>query len=839
MRFSSVLAVAALGAAAAMVHAQTPTGPVVLWTMPTGGQAGTSFALKVTGQNMEGVEGLHFDFPGAVVEVLGSEKAAPAAEMKRPGGKAPGGQLTQQFKVTLPKDAPLGIHDLRLISKSGISNPRAFVVGDRPEILETEPNDDLPKAQRIALDTSVDGVITTPTDVDYFVFTGKKGQRVVCSCLSSSIDSKLLAAIQLYSAAGKYLGFGRGYHVNDAVVDATLPEDGDYYARVFGFSYTVGGPDCFYRLTISQAPWIDAVYPPVVEPGKDAKVTLIGRNLPGGKLDPQLTLDGRALEQAQVTIKAPSGPQAEQRLAYSGLILPSASALDGFEYRAHNEHGKSNPALVLFARAPVVLDNEANDTPETAQKLTLPCEIVGRIEKKADRDWYSFAARKGEVYSIEAFGERIGSPLDLQFVLRDIKGGLLTDQDDNPDVMSNQFYTRNDDPSRYRFTVPADGTYTLLITTRDSFTLFGPREIYAVRIAPESPDFRVIAMPPSLTTPEPPVVGHAGTFAFNLHIWRLDGFTGDIRVTADNLPPGVTIAPQTISASQKQGVIVASAAVGAAPWAGPIHLQASATVQGRKLVRDVRAASISWAVQQNIPALSRLDRELVLAVRGDAPYQLAAVKDKFSVPQGGSVTIPVKVKPLAKDFKASVQVDALGLPANFKTPTTTVAPDKEGNFVLDTKNQFPPGVYSLVLRGQTQAPKNNQQPPKNAPPNLVEYTTPVSLTVLPKQLAKLTVTPGQAKIQVGKETELIVRAKRDSDVPPTELKVEVVFPPNGKGLSAAPATIKADQEQVRVVINASPDVRPGIAPNLTIRATALFNGIPVVQETTVPLSVVK
>ncbi len=71
----------------------------------------------------------------------------------------------------------------------------------------------------------------------------------------------------------------------DAVLDATLAEDGDYYVRLRQFTYTLGGPEYFYRLTVSTGPWIDAVFPPVVEPGKTSKVTLYGRNLPGGKLD--------------------------------------------------------------------------------------------------------------------------------------------------------------------------------------------------------------------------------------------------------------------------------------------------------------------------------------------------------------------------------------------------------------------------------------------------------------------------------------------------------------------------------------------------------------------------
>ena len=61
--------------------------------------------------------------------------------------------------------------------------------------------------------------------------------------------------------------------------------------------------------------------------------------------------------------------------------------------------------------------------------MKLPCEIAGRIEKKGDRDWYSFSAQKGDVYSIEVYGERLGSPVDMYFVLRTEDGKVLWDFD--------------------------------------------------------------------------------------------------------------------------------------------------------------------------------------------------------------------------------------------------------------------------------------------------------------------------------------------------------------------------------------------------------------------------
>src|SRR5262249_48160712 len=147
--------------------------------------------LKVTGQDVGKAEGLHFSFPGAQVEAEGSETVTVKPDPKKPQAKPPPNLQARRFKVTLPPDVPAGIHDIRVVSGGGVSNSRAFVVGAFEELNETEPNDDVDKAQRIPLGCVVNGVISTGTDVDYYAFAGKKGQRVICSCLSSSIDSKL------------------------------------------------------------------------------------------------------------------------------------------------------------------------------------------------------------------------------------------------------------------------------------------------------------------------------------------------------------------------------------------------------------------------------------------------------------------------------------------------------------------------------------------------------------------------------------------------------------------------------------------------------------------------
>src|SRR5437773_554107 len=80
---------------------------------------------------------------------------------------------------------PVGNYAAALANTRGASNARAFVVGDLNEVPEKDQNNDVPEAQRVELNSTVNGNMAAPTDNDYYVFAGKKGQRVLAICLAA------------------------------------------------------------------------------------------------------------------------------------------------------------------------------------------------------------------------------------------------------------------------------------------------------------------------------------------------------------------------------------------------------------------------------------------------------------------------------------------------------------------------------------------------------------------------------------------------------------------------------------------------------------------------------
>jgi hypothetical protein len=393
------------------------------------------------------------------------------------------------------------------------------------------------------------------------------------------------------------------------------------------------------------------------------------------------------------------------------------------------------------------LDNEKNTTPDTAQAVKLPCDIAGRIAKKNDRHWYKFDAKKGEVWTLEVFADRIGSPVDAYFVLTDEKGKVITEQDDGPDSLSpNQFYTKGDDPARYRFAAPADGTYKVMVSTREAGTQFGVRDQYVLRIAKEKPDFRVAVMPMSTHIPEGGTLPKGGAVAFAVFVFRFDGFNDAIVLRADDLPEGVTCPRQVIGPGQTRGTLVLVADKDAKDWAGFVTVTATrAGEEGEIPEYIVRPFTITWpavGVQQNqvpnSPMITRMDRGagLALAVRGDAPFTLTPTKTKLTVTRGGKLDVTLKVSRDAK-FKDGIQIFSanpeFGPRQRGNQPpqplATATGNAGEVKVSIDVPNALSPGTHTLVLRGQsaTPVPKRGNNAPLTVQPTLVAL--PISVTI--------------------------------------------------------------------------------------------------------------
>src|SRR5262249_41551194 len=133
-----------------------------------------------------------------------------------------------------------------------------------------------------------------------------------------------------------------------------------------------------------------------------------------------------------------------------------------------------------------------------------------------------------------------------------------------------------------------------------------------------------------------------------------------------------------------------------------------------------------------------------------------------------------------------------------------------------------PATYTLAFRGLTQIPfnKDPKAPANQRPPVSIELpSSPVTIAVLPKQVANLTLANANLTAKPGGSTDLLVRVARMSDYT-GECKVQVIGPPKVKGISVGDGVAPAGKDEIELVVKAAADAALGNRTDLIVRATA-------------------
>ncbi len=175
-----------------------------------------------------------------------------------------------------------------------------------------------------------------------------------------------------------------------------------------------------------------------------------------------------------------------------------------------------------------VLDQEPNDSVETAQEVTVPMVVNGRIDKPDDRDVFRFEGRGTLV--AEVLGRRAGSPIDSSLTLTDSTGKEIGFNDDYWDK-TQSLITHHADS---RLTAPLTGKSPFYLHMSDAQRKGGHDFIYRLYIRPPVPDF-VVRVVPSCIIARPgsivPITVHA----------MKDQYDGDIEVALVDPPPGFEV----------------------------------------------------------------------------------------------------------------------------------------------------------------------------------------------------------------------------------------------------------------------------------------------------------
>lgn len=663
---------------------------------PAGAKPGTTVDVTITGADLDDATALHFSHPGITAKAKMAE-ATPFDKEPQP--------IPNQFVVTVAGNVPVGTFDVRVRGKYGLSNPRVFDLSNLADVAEVEPNNEFEQATELTLPQIVNGQINANTDVDMFSFTAQAGQRILFDCRARRIDSLLKPVLSVYNAKGRELLNNRVGYAGEALADFQAPATGDYYVRITD-AYYRGGANYVYRLAIGAIPYIDYIFPPAGPAGSNNQYTIYGRNVPGGQPS-EFYVDGNRLDKLTVKVAVPGDPASLQPMV--GRLDPEQAFLDAVEYRLPGSPAPSNPVCVGVATAAVVLEAEANNSPQQAQKLTPPCEVAGQFYPIRDNDWYTFDAKQDDAYTIEVISHRLGLPTDPQLIIQQVTKNdegeeqvkVLATADDMGTRDRAQFDTRTGDAA-FEFVAAVDATYRITVREGYSTLRSDPRLVYRLAIRKEQPDFRLVAVP---RDPWGALVLRKGDrTTVDVLAERRDGLTEPITLSVTGMPAGVTSTPVTLGPSKTVATLVLSAADNAAAAIANLKVVGTAKVDGRDVTRVARCgtANISMRMLQpnqqppnSLPA--RVSRELALSVvEGVSPFAVELKNDKvWETTRAGILKIPYTAK-RHKDYKGQVQCQVENLPANINRTTFNIAANNAaGEFQLTLRNNTPAGTYSL------------------------------------------------------------------------------------------------------------------------------------------------
>ena len=696
--------------------------PRLLSLMPMGGQAGTTVEVTLTGTDLDEANALRFSVPSITAKPKLDAKGQP--EMFK-------------FIVTLPADAPRGIHEVRAVTRFGISTARAFVVGGLPEVVRAKPCNTPVTALPLEIGTVCNSSVTVAA-ADHYSFQAKKGQRVLVDCAAPEIDSKLLKVIIITDAQGRDLLVNR----RGGLVDFTAPAEGRYMIKVHSLTYE-GGAEHFYRLTLTDAGHTEFLFPPMTGNG----FSVFGR-MTGGTPDPKTVLDGKPLEVKAMKMEMESN--APLATTAQGLPLPLA-AVSSPTFSFSSSEAKSLPQHITLLRGSgaTMLEKEPNSGGADSQKITLPCDIAGQSYPAADVDSYEFTAKKGEVWWIEVTSHRLGLPTDPFVVVQRLAAeGKLTDVVEINDIanpIAGTPYDAGSSDPLGKLEIKEDGIHRLQLRDLFGSTRTDPRHVYRLQIRKAAPDFALVAWPfhaPTVNNDrsapaKPLALWKAGTMALQVAAIRRDGFDGEINLRADDLPAGVTAQGSKVPAGKTQGFVFLTAAETAQAAEVYLRIFGRATVDGKTVEHPVRLASVIWPVgdmNTEIPR-ARLAAENVISISGREmrPISIAPAESKvYEGRAGETLTIPLKITWRGEPTSA-IKLKAIGTGFETIKEVDVALKAATANVTIDLAAlKTAPGEYVFALNGvgkgkYTRNPADTKSAPKDYAEIIV--SEPIRITV--------------------------------------------------------------------------------------------------------------
>ena len=255
--------------------------------------------------------------------------------------------------------------------------------------------------------------------------------------------------------------------------------------------------------------------------------------------------------------------------------------------------------------------------------------------------WGFFADIGG--YSITASAESLNSPLSPSLTLLNANGRVLAN---NAGIGG-----RRNAIIDYSFNQP--GEYAVRI--EDISGNGGAGYVYHLDARPTKPDFAISV------TPDNPNIGRGGTVLLNVTLQRRVGFTEPIRLSVENLPPGIIASESAIlsGAGTTQGYITLTATPDAELEHRVVEVIGSVTTAAGNEYRRAATPVEVYRIQNNDQTVQR--ESVVVSVTETSPIVLFTQLEEIVVTPDAPIDLIVTVDRQGGN-RQNLNLTAVGLP---------------------------------------------------------------------------------------------------------------------------------------------------------------------------------
>ncbi|MFN3189006.1 MAG: emp24/gp25L/p24 family protein [Aureliella sp.] len=731
--------------------------PIIESVSPPVVKAGTEVELSISGEGFEGCKELVFYSSRIRCLSVQTDSDYELKAVVKVEGSA--GPINQPFRV---------------LSAHGFSDLRTLRVTPFNVATEEKAKSEI---RTPSVPLSISGLLESG-DIDEFSFRVEKGERFSAEVEAVRLGYELLdTVVKIKDPDGNIVAKSDDDPLfqQDPVISIVAPESGVYKLCVHESNYQ-GSLTSHYVLHVGSFARPGVAMPAGGQAGRTVKVDLMDTN--GVR--------------STHTLRIPSDPR-------EFFFLPS---IEGVQV--------PTPLPFRVSEFASVREQEPNDIPiQTDTSSQLPVAFDGILER-GDVDHYRLTTpvlnSDSEVrVRVEAFADRVGSPIDTMLRVFDVDGELVATNDD---------WGSHD--SRVEFFAPGETEY--LIEVSDKLGGGAKNGVYRLEVTEAKPELRTFLPRPDRVSQDSQTISvPRGNRVMKRVAVRREYIDGDVSLQFIGLPPGVHASPLVVAEDEFWVPAVLQADPEAEIGGSLARISANCTVDGEAFRGEFeQTVDLVHSTADQLFNSVTVDR-VPVAVTPEVPFELELLTPRVALPAGGKLALNVSVA-RSSGFNEPIRVRLPFLPPWIISPDHVLIPANEEKAVIELQatNRAEPRVWQIVATAEVDALSSSGEIESVAGRQVC--STPVDLKITGSPVA------GEFETLAGVQGESVEAVCNLKVTPEFVGTFEATLEGLPARVTADPVTVTHQDQLIKLKIQIASDAPIGSFSGIQCRLTGESNG---------------